>query len=254
METTKMQKIASRPTIQSLERGLVLLRYVVSANEPIRLGELSVFLGIEKSSAHRLMATLIRQGYIVQDNQKQYLSGPMIIELASRIGNRLKVHDAAIPLLQQLAEETGETAHLGILSGSEAIMTHCVSSNHVLAVTSRIGDKEPLYCTALGKALICEMKPEKIKTLLGSVRWKKYTGHTITSLGKYLRECEQIRADGFAKDNEEYRLGVRCLAAPVRDFSGQIIAGIGISGPISRLHDKYFFQASQTVKKIGIEL
>lgn len=253
-EKSKTVSADYRPTIQSLGRGLKLLDYVVSAGKPVELGELAWLLKVERSSAHRLMATLIASGFIVQDSQKKYLSGPAILELASKIGGREQVHDIANPYLNELAEKTGETAHLGVLGRGQVVLTNSVASNHTLAVTSRVGSSEPLYCTALGKALICEMDSNELKKVFDAIKFQRYTNSTITSLTKLQRECLQVNKDFLAKDDEEFREGIRCLASPVKNFSGKIIAAVGISGPKSRLGDKEFAKCGELVRKTAVDL
>ena len=243
-----------RPTIQSLGRGLKLLDYVVLAGKPVELGELAELIGVERSSAHRLMATLIVSGFVVQDSQKKYLAGPAILELASKVGSREQVHDIAGPYLNELAEKTGETAHLGVLGREQVVLTNCVASNHTLAVTSRVGASEPLYCTALGKAIACEMTDSELKQLFGGIKFKKHTPGTIGSLSGFKKECVQVKETWLAKDDQEFREGIRCLASPVKNFSGKIAAAIGISGPKSRLGDKQFKKAGEIVRDTGIEL
>lgn len=250
---SKSKNTNYRPTIQSLGRGLKLLDYVVSANKEVELGELAEFLGIEKSSAHRLMATLIAYGYILQDSQKRYVPGPAIMELASKLSNRLGVHDIAGSYLNELAENTGETAHLAVLGRDGIILTNSVASNHTLAVTSRVGESEPLHCTALGKAIICEMGEEAIKAAIGN-KLKKYTDNTIGSVTAFMKEIRQVSLDRLAKDDEEFRAGVKCLAAPVRNFGGDVVAAIGISGPKDRLNDVQFEEMGKLVRKTGINL
>jgi len=243
-----------RPTIQSLGRGLQLLDHVVLAGKPVPLGQLAELLGIERSSVHRLMATLIAYGYIVQDTSKCYVPGPAIMELASKVSSREQIHDIAGPYLNDLAERTGEAAHMAVLGRDGVVLTNCVASNHTLAVTSRVGQAEPLHCTALGKALVCEMTDKQLKVLLGKSKLKKYTNSTITSLTKLKEECLQVSKDWLAKDDEEFREGIRCLAAPVKNFSDTIVAAVGISGPTARLGNKQFAEMGKLVRDTGIEL
>lgn len=254
IDSEKKTALRSRPTIQSLDRGLTLLEYVVSAAKAVPLGELADLLGIERSSTHRLMATLLKHGYVIQDVHKMYLPGPAILELASKVGNRRGVHELAKRYLADLAEKTGEASHLGILGRGYVVLTDCVSSNHALAVTSRVGQNEPIYCTALGKALVCQMDEKQLKRILGDGPLKPYCEGTITSLRELMAECERVRKDLVAVDDEEYRAGIRCLASPVRDFTGQVVAAIGISGPKERLKDDVFRRYAEYVKKAGVEL
>jgi len=244
----------SRSTIQSLSRGLTLLEYVANASDRVALGDLADLLGIEKSSVHRLMATLVEHDYVVQDSGRKYLPGPAIQFLALKAGNRFQSHDVAGPFLAELTEQTGETAHFGVLYRNHVILTNCVSSGHALAVTNRLGEEEPLYCTALGKALVCDFDESKLKEAVGNSRLEKFTEKTIHTMDAFIEECHRVQRNLLACDDEEFRLGVKCLAAPVRDFSGNVVAAIGISGPADRLGPDRFEQVGRQVRQIGIEI
>jgi DNA-binding IclR family transcriptional regulator len=240
--------------IQSLERGLILLDYVAGAQEPVPLTELAKLLSIEKSSAHRLLATLLVHGYVLQNSKKRYITGPGVMRLASRSKNRLAVHEIAGPYLNRLAAKTGETAHLGVLGRDGVVLTNCVSSNHALAVTSHVGEVEPLHCSALGKALICDFELEELRAIIGDDKLRKYTINTLASIRSLHKQCKQVRNKKIAVDDQEFRAGVKCFAAPIRDSFGKIVAAIGISGPISRLSEKTTRKVSNLVKNTGIEV
>lgn len=245
---------ASRFTIQSLDRGLLLLGQVVNSDKPLKLKELADFLEIEKSSVHRLMATLKTHGLVAQDARKAYLPGPAIMELASKMRNRLNIHDLAGGCLAELAQRTGETAHLAILADGQSVLTNSVSSNHALAVNSRVGQSEPLHCTALGKALLCGYDREKIKALFRGRRLKRFTSKTITSVNTFINECSQVHKTLIARDDQEYRCGVRCVATPVLDLTGDVVGAIGISGPADRLDKNLYEKSARIVKSAGVEL
>ncbi|RKZ92026.1 MAG: hypothetical protein DRQ40_09210 [Gammaproteobacteria bacterium] len=243
-----------RPTIQSLGRGLKLLDYVVSAGKPVELGELAMLLGIERSSAHRLMATLIVSGFIIQDSQKKYLAGPAILELATKVGSREQVHDIVGPYLDEITEKTGESSHLAVMGREQVVITSCVASKHILAVTGRVGASEPLYCTALGKAIACEMTDDELTQLFSNIKFEKFTPKTITTLTGFKKECLHVKEKWLAKDDEEFIPGIRCLASPVKNFSGKVVAAVGISGPASRLNNKEYEKAGKHIRETAIDL
>ena len=246
--------MTSRATIQSLDRGLLLLEHIVGADGPATLSELAGLLDIEKSSAHRLMATLAGRGYVVKDSQKHYLPGPRIMELASRFNSRMRIDDLAAPFLAELAQQTGENAHLAVLGKGQAVMTSTVSSSHALAVTTRVGQAEPLHCTALGKVLLCDMSRDAVTSLLQASGMAEYTPNTITSAADFVEECTRANRESLGTDDEEFRPGIRCLAAPVRSFSGEVVAALGVSGPTIRLTDSQFAKAGKLVRSAGLEL
>ena len=239
--------------IQSLDRGLVLLEHIVGASRPVPLKELAALLDVEKSSAHRLLATLAARDYVVRDAHRHYLSGPAVPELAARITGQVEIHAVVHPFLRQLAAESGETAHLAILRRDCATLVDCVPSGHALAVTSRIGQNEPVHCTALGKALLCDATEEELRRLLGR-RLRRYTLSTGTSVLQFARQCKLVRAEALAEDDQEYRDGVRCLAAPLRNGSGRVAAAIGVSGPVSRLTAARLQALRPLVRKTGMTI
>jgi len=253
-EKSKTVSADYRPTIQSLGRGLKLLNYVVSAGKPVELGELAMLLGIERSSAHRLMATLIVSGFIIQDSQKKYLAGPAILELATKVGSREQVHDIVGPYLDEITEKTGESSHLAVMGREQVVITSCVASKHILAVTGRVGASEPLYCTALGKAIACEMTDDELTQLFSNIKFEKFTPKTITTLTGFKKECLHVKEKWLAKDDEEFIPGIRCLASPVKNFSGKVVAAVGISGPASRLNNKEYEKAGKHIRETAIDL
>jgi IclR family KDG regulon transcriptional repressor len=239
--------------VQSLDRGLVLLQHVCLANRPVTLGELAELLEIEKSSVHRLMATLIRRGFVIQDPSKSYLPGLMLLELSSTGIDKASVFELAQPLLRVIARTTGETAHLATLKDSELVITHNVNSSQLLAVNTRVGQREPLHCTALGKALLCETGLEGLRGLLGN-RFKGYTERTIVTLKELHEACQRVAETGVADDEEEFRVGIHCLAAPIRGASGSIVAAIGLSGPSSRMNKTTLPKLREEIRHAAIQI
>ena len=121
-------------------------------------------------------------------------------------------------------------------------------------MTNRVGQAEPLYCSAVGKALLSGLEPEAIRARLEGTAFERFTERTIGSVADLLAECERVRAEGLAHDNEEYRPGVRCLAAPVRDFSGAVVAAVGVSGPASRMGPERCEAVGAVLKQVSNEL
>lgn len=220
----------------------------------MELGELTKLLGIERSSTHRLMATLIVSGFIIQDLHKKYLAGPAILELASKVGSRDQIHDIVGPYLNEIAEKTGETTHVGVMGRGQVVITNCVASKHTLAVTGRVGASEPLYCTALGKAISCEFTDDELAKLFSNLKFEKYTANTINTFARFKEECLHVKEKWLAKDDEEFIPGIRCLASPVKNFSGKIVAAVGISGPSSRLNNREFEKAGKYIRELSIDL
>lgn len=235
--------------IQSLARGLKILNILSQSPDGIGTIEVSKRLGVDKSSASRLLQTLANYGFAEQndDNMRYYL-GPQVLSLSRYLLNRIPLRDHARPYLHQLVERTGECAHLAIMANNQALYIDQVQSPAVLRVESEIGTLSPLHCTALGKVLLtfgdASMNGE----------FKSYTQRTITDRPTLEAQIEQTRQRGYAIDDEEYNYGVRCVAAPVYDHTHQLVGTIGISGPGARVTLESIDQFGQLVMQTAEEL
>jgi IclR family transcriptional regulator, KDG regulon repressor len=241
--------------IQSLDRGLRILEFVASRERPVKLAELAKLLEVEKSSVHRLAETLADRGYLARDPEAQgYVLHDKIFELAGKLAARRRIQECARKFLRELAQKTGETAHLAIRGHDGVVFVDHEFGNQTVAVTSQSGSSEPFHCTALGKALLAGCSEKEIQDLAGPSGFKRYNSRTITRAEK-LADCgRKVLTQGWAVDDEEYRSGVRCLAAPVMDFRGRVVAAIGISGPVERMPEATMEKCGLLVKECGSKL
>jgi IclR family acetate operon transcriptional repressor len=223
------------PSVQSVDRVLTILEAVAKASTPVTLAQLTDVLGINQSSVFRLANTLKRRGFLANPNsRKSYVLGPAIWRMSRNYEWSGMLVGICHEHLKALGQKTGETAHLGVREGREVLFVdHCASTGTIV-VPAHTGALMPLYCTAHGKALLCDYDQGELKALLGTTPLKRFTDTTITTLSALERACAKVRAEGFATDEAEYREEVRCLAAPIRDQDGKTIAAIGISAPASR--------------------
>jgi len=229
-------KMDIRPKVQSLGRGLYILEYIAEQDHPVRLAELAALLGVEKSSAYRLVATLADRGYVRKDSRADgYVLSRKVLELAGKLAGHSRLKECAPKFLEELAEKTGETSHLAVLSSGKVLLVDYRFGSRPIGVISQSGHAEPLHCTALGKALLAGYDLEELRRVLGSGPLRRYTSKTITNPARLAEECGAAMRDGLAFDHEEFHEGVRCVAAPVFDFSGKVVAALGISGPASNL-------------------
>ncbi len=216
--------------IQSLARGLRILNLLGQTPEGISITELADHLGVDKGSASRLVATLAAQGFVEKDEvSRRYRLGPQVVSLSRSVLTRLSLREAAKPYLRQLMERSGECAHLAVAAQGKALYIDQVESPATLRVNAQVGTMNPLHCTSLGKVLLAFGAAEFPDAL------EAYTPRTITDPVMLRAHLDQVRQAGYALDDEEFDLGVRCLAAPVFDFRGKVIGAIGISGPATRM-------------------
>jgi IclR family acetate operon transcriptional repressor len=223
------------PSIQSLDRGLLILETVGKSSAPVSLAHLAEMLGIDRSSAFRLANTLKRRGFLANPSAgRDYILGPSVWRLSRQYDWSNMLAIVAREHLKALAAATNETAHLAVREGRKALFIDHENSSHVIAVSGQTGELVPLYCTSHGKALLSDFTESDLKALLGGKPLKAYTKNTIVNVAALGKACAEIKARGFATDDSEFLDGVRCIAAPVRDRDGAVVASIGISAPIAR--------------------
>lgn len=227
-------------TIQSVDRAMVLLKAIASRpQQGHTLGELTEVLNIDRSSIFRSLSTLIKHDLVRQEaGGKRYRLGYGIFQLAGALRLQDKITDTVRPFLRELVDRTGENAHLAVRSRSVCVFIDREQGSQVLTANTDIGGSEELYCTAVGKSLICELTREDLDELLSSVELKSFTGNTITDPEGIFEELRRVKERGYAVDFEEYEYNVVCLAGPIYNHEGRVEASIGISGPKIRLEDR----------------
>lgn len=232
--------------IQSLARGLKILDLLSQTEDGVSNAELARVLGVDKGSASRLVSTLARYGYVEKDEtSRRYHLGPQVVSLSRSVLNRLPMREAGKPFLRQLMERTGECAHLAVAAQGKALYIDQVESPASLRVNAEVGTMNPLHCTALGKILLAFCGAEMPPVL------ESFTPHTITKKNVLRKHLEEVRAKGYAVDDEEFDPGVRCIAVPVFDFRGAGIGSIGISGPATRINPERLPELITAVVEIG---
>jgi IclR family transcriptional regulator, acetate operon repressor len=225
------------PSVQSVERALSVLEAVARSSEPVPLGQLTEVLGIDPSSVFRLANTLKRRGFLANPNgRKHYVLGPSVWRLSREYDWSRMLISICREQVKTLANRTGETAHLAVREARQVFfIDHHASGKQGVIVPGQTGKLLPLHCTAHGKALLADFGLPELKALYGNTPLKRYTVRTPVSLAELARLCARVKTDGYAVDAAEYLDEVSCVAAPLRDRSGIVIASIGVSAPTTRL-------------------
>ena len=241
-------------TVQSVARALTLLDALGESRNEVGIAELSKQVGFHVSTAHRLLATLIAQGYARQNPETgRYGLGAKAFHLAESYLGQMDLRRIVRPVLERLSHTTEETANLVILDGREAFYLDKVESPQSLRIFSRIGRRAPLHCTAAGKVLLAGRSSAEVQRMLGQNALERFTPRTIRSTEVLRREVEAARADGFALDREECEEGATCIAAPVRNARGETVAAMSISGPTLRMHPERLRELTPIVVCTGAE-
>ena len=230
--------IELKPTypIKVLDKSLSVLDVLLQNNAPMSIMEISKKLGIYPSTIHRILDTLKYRGYVEQnsDNQK-YLLGLKLVELGMSRYHQINLLEEASPFLKELVDECNETVHLGILDHEEVFYIAKENSPQTIRMVSRVGRRAPLYSTGLGKILLAYIPEKERKEIIAHTKIQRFTKNTITNKKELEKELEQIRKQGFALDREENEKEVYCIAVPIKNYHGKVIAALSIASPTYRI-------------------
>jgi len=216
--------------VQSLDRAFDILELLSREQHGLNLTEIGNRLDLHKSTVYRLLQALKQRGYIEKSAQGAYRLGMEFIELSSLYLNNLELKTEAQPILRELSSLSGNTAFLATLQENEVVYIDKMETHNSLRKYSIIGQRAPLYCTALGKSMLSGMAEDQIRKLYGGIELRAFTSRTITKVDDLVAEIEKIRRRGWSVDDEEYEQGLRCIGAPIRDYRNEVIGAVSTSG------------------------
>lgn len=241
---------ARKDGVRAVERSLeiVLCVGMKGGERGISLMEISKETGIHKSTTFRLVFTLTRRRFLQQDPEtERYRLGTAILELAGLYLADIEIRREAAPYLIELMNSVCETVHLGIVDDGEVVYIDKYEYPSDIRLYSRLGTRAPMHSTSLGKAILAQSFEDDVTMILSRGMLAR-TPNTITTTEDLRKELIQIRARGYAVDNEENRLGIRCVAAPIFDYRGRPVAAVSISGLTSRVTNERLPEIGQQVK------
>lgn len=225
---------SDKTRIQALDRALDVLEALASQGGQT-LSEIAAGLDQSPATIYRVLTTLGLRGIVETDPADQtWHVGPAAFRIGSAFLRRSSVVERARPIMRMLMEKTGETANLGIERGDQVLFLSQVETHETIRAFFAPGTLSPLHSSGIGKALLCVAPNERVARLMARAP-ERFTANTIIDVDTMLSDLAQSRARGFAHDNEERTLGMRCLAAPVLNLHGEAVAGISVSGPTTRL-------------------
>ena len=229
---------SSQRRLSSVTTAIHLLKSFSADEHEIGISELAKRLGTAKSTVHRLATTLVSEGVLEQNPENgKYRLGIALFGLGALVRRRMDVSNEARPYLFALRATTNETVHLAILDGSEIMYVYNLESTHAIRMRSDIGVRKPAYCTAEGQAILAFHSPDVIDQIIRR-GLRARTPQTITDPARLAKILELVRQRGYAIEDEESEIGMRCLAAPVRNDAAEVVAAVGVAGPVSRLSKK----------------
>jgi DNA-binding IclR family transcriptional regulator len=230
--------------IQSIDRALQVLELFSLEKPEWGVTEISKALNIYKSNVHNVLTTLAEKGFVIKDSKTdKYKLGIKFFELGSIV---IKI---AHPYMEKLLKEFNETVHLGILVEGEILSIEQEESGQSLSPRIFIGKRAPLHCTGVGKAIMAYLPKDKFSFTIKEMGLIRYTENTISNEEELEKELEKIREQGYAVDNMEHEEGVRCVAGPIRDYTGKVSASLSVSGPAFRINENNIPNIAKKVKE-----
>lgn len=226
--------------IQSIARASLILEEIAANNNTISITELSKKVNLHKSTVHRILSTLIETGYVNQNPiNNQYELTIKLFEIGTSAIKQDDLITLVKPHLEHLRDISGETIHLVVPDKTDIVYVDKVESNHTLRLHSVIGRRSPMYCTAVGKAILSERDELAVEKFWGKINPVRHTEFTITDLDNFKCELQKIRTSGISYDNSEHEPEIRCIASVLLNSFGDVVGAISISGPVQRMTDEH---------------
>jgi len=251
------QKSSTGYDIQSVVRALNVLELMAAEESPIGLKEITKKAGLSKPTVFRILSTLKKMDYIEQDPATgHYTLGLRVFEIGSAFINRMSLRSFAMPLIQELVDKCNETVHLAILDKKEIVYIDKIDGTQTIRMMSAVGKRGPLHCTSVGKIIMAYKPMQEVDEILGDSKLVKLTKNSITDKEELKKELAQIKEKGYAVDNEELEIGLKCLGVPIFDYHRDVVGGLSVSGPTTRfttarLKNKLIPLVVETAEKIS---
>lgn len=240
------------PTVQVLERMFTLLDILAAHEQPVPLKDIAEQAGLHPSTAHRILNDLAIGRFVERPEAGSYRLGMRLLELGNMVKGRLSVRDAALAPMRELHKLIQQPVNLSVRQGDEIVyVERAYSERSGMQVVRAIGGRAPLHLTSVGKLFLAADDPQKLRAYAARTGLAGQTRNSLTQLPKLEAELTQSRISGIARDNEELELGVRCMAAGIRDDHGKLVAGLSISAPADRLDENWLPKLKATAADIS---
>jgi IclR family acetate operon transcriptional repressor len=234
-----MQRVAKTnsgaASVGVISKVLRILEALQGSSAGLGLKAICDLTGIHKSTAHRFLKHLEREGYLIRTEAGAYLIGPRLAQMSARGNQGATLQAVARPILWELWKSTQETVNLAVLDQGTVLYVDVMESPHEFRLSSRVGTRRSLHVTALGKALAAFLPAEARESILSTIKFQPATPRTIMNLVQFRQELEKIRRQGYAVDDEEAVQGARCVSAPILNADHESIGAVSVSGPVTRV-------------------
>ncbi len=242
-------------SVPALEKALSILQMLASSRSGLSLQEIVQKSGLPRSSVHCILVTLQRQDLLYRnESTSRYMFGLKLFSLANMAISGLKLRDQAAPFLYNLMHQTQLTVHMAILERNEAVLVAKVDAPGVVRMATWLGKRMELHCTGLGKALICYWDQERLDALIGEHGLPRHNDNTIASIKRLKLELQKAAERGYAIDDEEDEIGLRCIGVPVFDHAGIVTAAISVAGTTSQITAENVGETAKRVISAAAEI
>lgn len=236
---------SDRYRIHVIDRAAQILDCFGFDHQELSVSEIGAKTHLHRSTAHRILMALEYNDLIQQNPENgKYRLGIKLFRLGHQAASHLNLREICRPFLTRVMEKTKETVHLAVLDEDQVLYLDKVEGPHALRMPSRVGRRIPTYCTSLGKAMLSCLDDQEVKNVLRVQVLRPYTVNTVKTLNQLLTDLRMIRKRGYSVDNEEIEIGLRCVGAPIKDYSGAMVGAISVAAPSARL-------SSQKISTIG---
>ena len=239
----------------TIEKAIDVLEIFLDRDDDIGLSELASLSELNVATTHRIVSSLVRRGYLNQKQKRQkYSLSTKFLQYSNVLSRRMKIRDIAFPIVDALNKMVGESVNIAILDRNEVVYIEHIETNKSLRIFTQVGNRVPLYCTGVGKIFLAHMDDDELQKALTITELLPQTINTITDIEQLKQELELVKTEGVAADNEEMEIGVKCIASPVKNSEGSVVAAISVSGPTARLSNKRVNEVKTLVKSCAVEV
>jgi len=234
--------------VLSVDKALLIMKLLAEKGRVMKLTEISEELDINKGTLHGLISTLKFHGFIDQDGKTQkYRLGLYLIELGDTASKSLDIIQITSPIIEEVSNKLQETVHIAKLDNFDVVYVDKKESKQSMRIYTSIGSRNPAYCTGVGKAMLAYLDEDTLNMLLPE-KVEKFTPNTVTDKEEFIKRLKLIKEKGYALDNEEFSVGLKCVAAPIFNHEGKAIYGLSVSGPSVRMTEEKVQESIKLIK------
>lgn len=240
--------------VQVIDRTLDIIELLSTEQTGIGVTEISKRTNLHKTTVHRILSSLCSRNYVEKSKNGEYKIGLKLIEIAGCHINELELQTEARPYLLELSSKYNLTSHLGVLDGLDVVYIEKLETYTHMRLYNQIGFRTPAYCSSLGKCLLSSLSEQELDEIMVNCTFERFTANTICDINSLKNHLRNIRIQKWAMDNQEQIIGQRCIAAPIYDYRGDVIAAVSGSGNLEQLPDEKITAIADYIVNIAIEI